>query len=582
MNVSRHPEPTEPDGPDLATYLRWLRRHWWIIGMGAVLGMAGGYLAAAVQTPVYQATTQVVVRAVETGDKNGAVQNKINLDTEAQVVRSLVVAEKARGALGTALSADRMSRRVGVTVPPNSQVLNITYGAETAQAAQAGSRALAAAYLDLRGTDARRRMDEERKALDGQIAAVTKRLDGIARQIARAKDESSERERAIADRNVLTDQLRGLNERRSPLVASAVHPGDIISEARLPESPSAPNAMLYLVSGLGAGLLLGLCLAAFADRLDRRVRHGRDLAERFAPAVLMEAPGQVNAVGIVAPGHPLAAEIGRLRNVLATTGPPPAGRGRTVLVTGASTGHAAAFVVANLAAAYARTGQQVVAVCATADSALVNVAAPGGAAAGLSDVLRRDTPALAALSSVTDLPSLRVLLPGALDAVAELPLAALAETLDTLADRFDHVLVHAASPRVSVEAQALANHVDAVLVVAESGRTRRTEVAGAIARFDQVGVEVAGLALAPRVPDGVVPRRVPPTQLPGRGRPAVAAAPVPTTPASAGPARRPADDSTMILPRMIEVAPPPAPGRMQANGRAVPRQAAPDPRESAR
>ncbi|GGK08934.1 hypothetical protein GCM10010123_43490 [Pilimelia anulata] len=579
MNSSHPAEPPEPEGPDLAAYLRWLRRHWWVIALGAVAGVAGAYGLILVQTPVYRSTTQVVVRAVEIGDKGNNNQNKVNLDTEAQVVRSLVVAEKARAAMGSAIPADALVKVVSVGVPPNSQVLNVTFAAPDPRAARAGAAAFATAYLDLRGAEARKRVDDERRALDSQISTVTKRLDRIADEIAAAGRDSSERERAIADRNVLTDQLRALNEQRNPLIAAAVHPGEVISEARLPADPSSPDTTLYLASGLAAGLLLGLLAALAADRFDGRVRRPRDLAERFDVPVLMEAPGQVSALGIVAPNHPLAREIGRLRNVLLATGQPRPGRGRLVLVTAASTGPSAAFLVANLAAAYARTGQQVAVVCAVPRSALAAITGTPAAGPGLAGVLRRDLPVLQALTPLGDLPALRLLPPGDLDAAAELPLAVLREALDALLDRFDHVLIEAASPHVSVEAQALAGDADAVLVVAEARRTRRTEVAAAITRFAQVGARVTGTVLAPRMPE------VPP---PPAG-PAAAPPPVDRTVAlPPGPAVSPpppADDSTMILPRMVDVKPtPPATesGVAAANGRPAPRQLAPEAGEDAR
>ena len=122
----------------------------------------------------------------------------------------------------------------------------------------------------------------------------------------------------LADRNVLTDQLGRLNERRNPLVAAAVHPGEIISSAGLPTDPSSPKPALYLGSGLAAGLLAGLVGALVADRLNRRVHRRRDLADQIRAPVLMETPGKVSALGVAPPNDPLAHEIGRLRNVLST------------------------------------------------------------------------------------------------------------------------------------------------------------------------------------------------------------------------------------------------------------------------
>ncbi|HEX5740080.1 MAG TPA: Wzz/FepE/Etk N-terminal domain-containing protein, partial [Pilimelia sp.] len=480
MASSPHVAPVEPDGTDLAAYLRWLRRHWWVVGAGAVVGLAVGAVVMGVRTPVYEATAQVLVRPVDPPHIPNGNRERVNLDTEAQVVRSLVVAERARAVMRSAQPADALARAVTVTVPPNSQVLDITYAAPTAAQAQTGAAAFAGSYLEQRRGEARRRIDVERKALDAQIASATKRLDAIVRQLARLDGRSSaERERALADRTILTDEIRGLNEARNPLVSGHIDPGEVISAPGLPADRSAPSSALHLGSGLAGGLLLGLAAAAVAGRLDRRVRRGRDLTDRYHVPLLMEAPGQLTAFGIVAPGHALAREIGRLRNVLLTVGGPAGRRGRTVLVTGASAGRAATFIVANLAAAYARTGQQVAVLSTVAGSALASAAA-GAGGPGLADVLRRDKQPLEALTAVPGLPTLRVLLPGALDADGELPIAAVREVLGALVDRFDHVLVEATAPHIGVEAQALAADTDAVLVVAEAGRTTHKEIRAAV------------------------------------------------------------------------------------------------------
>ena len=458
-----------------------------------------------VQTRSYVSTTDLLVRQVGVEANPNA---KVNLDTEAQVVRSLVVAERARALMATNVAADELVRFVTVTVPPNSQVLKIAFEAGTPPDAQSGSHAFAQAYLDLRAANATKSLETEKAALKQQIADVNKQLGVVAGRIAGAAPNSTERERAEADRNVLTQQLGTLNTRLTPLETASLDPGEIISDARLPTRPSSPNQTLNLVSGLGAGLLFGIVLALVLDRLDTRVRRGRDITDRLGLPTLLELPDRAQSVAILPATHRISRELGRLRNVLLTTVPEPQvrGNGRQLLLTDASAGSAAGFVVGNLAAAYARTGQQVAVVTTKADSPLTAMVGGSASRYALSDVLRRDVTALKALTPVAGLPSLRVLLPGSIDVDVELPVAAMLEVLSELAARFDHVLIETASPTLAVEAQALASHVDAVIVVAEAGRTRSGEIATALRQFEQVDAPVLGAVLAPRLPAVVAGR----------------------------------------------------------------------------
>ncbi|MER5700360.1 lipopolysaccharide biosynthesis protein [Micromonospora sp. NPDC002296] len=528
------------------TYLEWLRRRWWMLVVAALLGAGAGMLVSQVQTRTYVSTTSLLVRQVGQDANPGA---KVNLDTEAQVVRSLVVAERARALLKTTIPPEDLARSLSVTVPPNSQVLQIVYEAQSPEAAQAGSHSFAQAYLDLRLATATRSLENETTALKQQIAETNKQLAAVAGKIAGTPSNSVERARAEADRNVLTNNLASLNSRLSPLLSIALDPGEIISDAALPRKPSSPNTTLNLASGLGAGLLFGIVVALVLDRLDTRVRRGRDVADRLGLSMLLELPPRPTGLTVLPAAHEVARELGRLRNVLLSTMPEPRpGRGRLLLLTDTSRGPAAGFVVGNLAAAYARTGAQVAVVTTKPDSPLAGMLGDIRPRHTLADVLRHDVSALIALTPAPGLNQLRVLLPGNLDTEVELPVATMLEILAELAARFDHVLIETAQPTAAVEAQALARHVDGVILVIEGGQTRSSEITAAMQQFEQVDAPVLGAVLTPRLADrGPTVRPAPPTT-PARRAGPPSPRPRPT-PAGRPQPGTPNFESTMILPR---------------------------------
>ncbi|MGC3858657.1 Wzz/FepE/Etk N-terminal domain-containing protein [Micromonospora chersina] len=533
---SPHLAESDSDGLALMAYLGWLRRRWWILVLAAVLGLAGGLAVSQLQHARYTSGTSLLVRPLSAGAESNP-NAKVNLDTEAQVVRSLVVAERAKGLMKVDTGADQLVKSVTVTVPPNSQILQVAYEADSPAQAQAGSHAFAQAYLDLRKATAQKALENETTALKQQITDVNKQLSAVAGRIAAAPANSPERERAEADRNVLTNQLTSLNNRLSPLLSADSDPGEIISDARLPESPSSPNRTLNLASGMGAGLLLGIVLALVLDRLDTRIRRGRDISDRVGLPLLLELPTRTPSLTVLPATHKISRELGRLRNVLLSAVPEPAqaGRGRQLLLCDGSAGTAAGFVAANLAAAYARTGQQVALITTKPDSALSAITGVAEGRHSLASVLRRDVPALKALAPLPGLGQLRVLVPGDLDAEVELPVSGLLEILRELSARFDHVIIETAQPALAVEAQALGRHVDAVIVVAESGRTRSGEITAALQQFEQVNAPVIGAVLAPRLP----------APAPGATRPAA-----PTNRPKPRPSPGPSAESTMVLPRM--------------------------------
>ncbi|NES29838.1 lipopolysaccharide biosynthesis protein [Micromonospora terminaliae] len=556
MPSPHHPDLRhDADGPTLMAYLEWLRRRWWILALAALLGIGSGLLVTQMQTRTYTSTTSVLVRQVGPDAVPGT---KVNLDTEAQVVRSLVVAERARALLKTGTASEDLVRSLTVTVPPNSQVLQIAYEGTTPQAAQNGSHSFAQAYLDLRLATATKAVENEITSIKQQIAEVNKDLAATAGKIAAAPANSAARAQAEANRQVLTNQLTRLNERLSPLQDNAPDPGQIISDAALPRKPSSPNRTLNLASGMGAGLLFGIVLALVLDRLDTRVRRGRDVTARTGLPTLLELPVRAPSLTVLPPAHRVSRELGRLRNVLLSIMPEPRpGRGRQLLLTDTSPGRAAGFVVGNLAAAYARTGAQVAVVTTRADSPLTAMFGGLKPRRTLADVLRHDVGALAALTPAPGLNTLRLLLPGDLDTDVELPVASMLTILNELADRFDHVLIETARPTQAVEAQALARHVDGVILVIESGRTRSSEITAALQQFEQVDAPVLGSVLAPRLPE-----QASGPAATGGGQADRKPSPRPRPEPAFRPGAQPASDSTMILPRPVSrpASTPPKPG----------------------
>src|SRR6266545_1596636 len=314
MRVSlRTTQESSPPPPrstyDLADYLGMLRRSWWLLLAATVVAVAAAVGVTTMQTKVYEASTSVLV--LPTGVQNtelagGRTKTTINLDTEAQLVRSSSTAELARTLLKSSRPAADLRKAVSVTVPPNTAVLEITYAAADPDTARKGSHAFAAAYL-------KNRQEGTQDDLDSQL-------------------------------NTLTTKLNELS-------TTPVSGGRIISDAQTPAAPSRPVLLLNLAAGLMVGLVGGVALVVARQFLDRRVHRGVDVARRAGVPLLVElsdrqvvrsAPTADTVFGAFTPG---GRTFSRLRNEVAAGLGVPA----VVVVTGASRGPAAGTLAANLA-----------------------------------------------------------------------------------------------------------------------------------------------------------------------------------------------------------------------------------------
>ncbi|MCW6005512.1 lipopolysaccharide biosynthesis protein [Micromonospora sp. CPCC 205371] len=495
-----------PAPTDISDYFVMLRRHWWVVLLLVGIGIGGALLYTTAQPKLYESSTSVLVQPAgqDTNVVGGRTKGDINLDTEAQLVRSTAVAAGAAELMRATTVPDELARNVTVEVPANTAVLVITYGAGDPAAARAGSHAFAEAYLRNREESAKADIDAQITALNAKVKQLSSSLTQINSRLARLPDSSPQRPNLESQRSTTQNQLNNLSGKLNDLTTATVTGGKIISDARLPEAPSKPDRVLNLATGAMLGLLLGLGVALARERLDRRVRTAGDVARGSRVPVLAEL-GQEEEPRFDDVFQPYAAggrTFNRLRNeVVASLGPDD----KVVVVAGASRGLASTLVAANLAAALARTGSDVILVGAhqpesvtdTAPLASIFGVAP---TPGLSDVLAGRVGLAEAVQPAPRIPSLRVVTTGGTASAAGLMQSqGLRDALDLLSTRPGYVVIEAPSTASSADAQSLASFADAAIIAVERRRTRRPEVTDAAEQLRRVGTPLLGAVVLPRL-----------------------------------------------------------------------------------
>ncbi len=493
MSVTR----TDAD-VELADYVAVLRRRWRAVALGLVVGIVAALAAIVVLPEQYTSSEAVMVLPVgEDGSvQNGRTTSSLNLDTEAQIVKSSVVAQLALKKIGGQGSVNDVTRNVMVTVPPNTSVLNISFTAGTPLAAQRGASAFSSAYLENRAEVAQRRVQATQDAIQKQLETAQATLADLTTQLDSLADGSSERLLVTSRRDLAIQQIARLNSSLLDLDTGAVLPGDIITDASLPTSPSSPDRLVIAVSGVLAGLLAGLALAFVRDRVDQGVRTRRDL-ERFGLETLVArvevAPGTGRADE--RPGSEVSESLRQLRNGLLAR---LRGERGAVLVAGVSDDQTGSTVAVSLAEALARSGVDVMFVSANAWScAVAGSMAPAGHA-GLAELLRDEATLDEAIIRVPDVPNLRVVSAGASTSLSrELVQSTRARAVfEKLGARSQVLVIDVAPTAVNSDAQSLAAIGQGVLLVATEGRSVRAEVGEAVEQMRHVAALVLGAVVA--------------------------------------------------------------------------------------
>jgi len=499
-------EDPRPVSADLSHYLGVLRRHWWVVLTAGGLGLGLGAAVTQAMPEVYESSTSVLVQPVN-GDTNasgGRTKGTINLDTEAQLVGSGAVAVKAATLLRSAVSPIELARYVSVEVPANTTVVVIRFEADTPKGAQSGSHAFAEAYLRNREETARSGLDQQIKTLTLKVKQLTTNLTAINSRLARAENGSSERSNLESLRGNSQNQLNNLTGRLNELTTATVGAGSIISDAREPEAPTSPNAMLNIATGGMLGMLAGLALAFVRERVDSRLRTAADVRDRGRIPVLaaLDERTTPHFDDVLQPYGPGGRVFNRLRNeILASL----RSGDQIIVVTGASRGSATTLVAANLAAALARTGSDVVLIGAHLPDSVIDAAPLArmlGVAAmpGLSDLLAGRIGLHKAMQRTPRIPSLRVITTGgAATAAGLMQSQRLRDTLEALRRQTGYVVIEAPSTSSSADAQSLASLADAAILAVELRRAKRPALLDAAEQLSRVGTPLLGAVVLPRL-----------------------------------------------------------------------------------
>lgn len=277
----------------------------------------------------------------------------------------------------------------------------------------------------------------------------------------------------------------------------------VLDTADTPVDPVAPRPVYTLALAVMLGLIVGLLIVFGRETLDDRPRRAEDFNRIGLPVagVLPEAHvGRDRADG-TSPSHrgraEMAAAYVRIATLLdlgsGTTGPP-----QLILVSSVSPGPDSAAVAANLAMAYAQSGQRTLLLELDADAPSMHdrlglPAAPGVSNVLLEGCLARDAVFAAPGSGFYVMPF------GDLDVGSRLfpPIEMAAALLTYLRRSFSRIVIDAGSIMPTTRMVAMVPHVDSVLLVAEAGNTRAAEIEEVRGLLARAGTPAVHTVLSP-------------------------------------------------------------------------------------
>jgi capsular polysaccharide biosynthesis protein len=352
--------------PYIRAALRRSVRLWCAI---AAIGMLLGFGLYVALPPAYSASTKVYVLNDPTEDPISAML------TDETVAQSRAVAAIAMRRLGLRESIDSFIAATTVAVAAD-RVLLINVSAPSTRAAVLRANALAAAFLqfrkqqlasqlklvvaslELKITEAKQQI----KSIDSQLSKLSAAPTSPAQQVKLGSLQATRTAKSSA-LTVLTNVTRGTEANAQNVMATMVS-GSIVLDRAAPVTHSRKKlALIYVATGLIAGLVIGMGLVIVRALVSDRLRRRDDVADALGAPVKLSV-GTVRVSRWLPGRRGLAAARGRdMQRIVAhlRRAVPDAAQGAaTLAVIPVDNARIAALSVASLAVSCAQQGQQVI------------------------------------------------------------------------------------------------------------------------------------------------------------------------------------------------------------------------------
>ena len=502
--------PTHAGGLEPRDYLRVIRRRRWTIVAGVLGVVLASLLFSFLQTPIYSASTRLLLRpsvsVFDAGSQQAA--SPVLIQTEIQLIRSEQVRTLVEERLG------RPAPKVSASSVGDTSIVEVTAESRVPREAARIADAYVDSYIQFNQGQTTDAIVESSKEIQARVEALQREINDLDAKLAAIPGcsvpnpprECDQRQRLTQDRDALLSQVVPLRTRLNELqVGASRNSGpQVIARATVPTEPSRPKPLRNGALGLGVGLLFGIGLAFAAEHLDDSIRSKEDLERsgRDLPVLgtIPAVPSWKNRSETIVmsqtePTSAVAEAYRSLRTAVRfTTLDRSVG---LIQVTSPNVSEGKSTTVANLAVALARAGERVVVVCCDLRRPRIHEFFGLPNNVGFTSVMLGSSSLGAALQPVPDQERLLLLASGELPPnPSELLSSSRAGQVFTALRKEASVVLVDCPPVLPVtDAAVLSARMDATLLVATVGTTAKKDVERSLELLRQVNAPLLGMVL---------------------------------------------------------------------------------------
>jgi Mrp family chromosome partitioning ATPase len=263
---------------ELAFLTGAVRRYYWMIALGALLGLVPGILASRGGATEFESTavllvappSQSLLQVSFAGDPDRYVAGQLS------VLRSQLLAEQVADEVGDD-GPGAVAKSVHFDREPLTDVVRVVASTPSPERSQAIADAYVNLYLEHLHNQVEGSQQPTIDRLDAELESIRDQLTDIDEQIADVIQPFLGRDPIptidqvapglLSDKSILLNQFAELQSSRTELSTGLRVSTEIVQSATLPAAPSPASGKALLAVGLVAGAFMGLVAASVAARL---------------------------------------------------------------------------------------------------------------------------------------------------------------------------------------------------------------------------------------------------------------------------------------------------------------------------
>jgi len=496
---------------ELREYALLVRKWLWLIILCTVAAAAAAYVVSKNSTPIYQASTKLLVNQSSSNQANLAYQDILMSQQLARTYANLLadrpVVEATAQRLGLPTdqkSLTALQNSISVTPIRDTQLLEVKVEGPDPQLIALVANTLPEVFIAQNQQLQLGRVTGLKTSLETEIANVQEDIARTQANLANATDDV-QRQRYEASLAQYRSTLSGLVNSYQQIRLAEVQATNnvvVVKPAVPPQTPIRPRTTTNVLLAAVVGAMIAAGAAFLIEYLDDTIKSPDDVARVSglstlgAIARLKDAGAQRQLIAWMSSKAPESEAYRTLRtNIQFSSVDKPI---RTLVVTSSGPSEGKSTTAANLAIVMAQTGQKVVLVDADLRRPVLHKTFGVPNNVGITTaLLAGDDVDLQSYLQPTEIDNLMIITSGPIPPNPSELLGSqrMKNVIDRLAQAADIVIFDTPPVLVVTDAAVLSRQTDGVLLIADAGGTREPALAHAVEELRKTGANILGVAL---------------------------------------------------------------------------------------